>query len=1018
MKRSLVYNFTKKLIGISAIALLLVQSLFAQSHFVSVAPTGLPYHIIISELNIDGNPAQAGTEIGIFDDTLCVGSVITDFDGQTNIDIVTWQGNPSYDLPGFTTGNTIIFKVYANIYGEWEELLVTPEFSVGDGTFGYGSFSTTSLSIESGVAPQISVNTEIINFGNVQLGESSIEELIISNNGTANLSIQSINIDNSQFSIGSYQNQIVPGLSDTINIAFYPTSSVQTQGTMTIYSNDPTSPNIQISLIGQGLPQDQPTIYVSTNSVNFGSVVVGDSSTEVIQIFNLGSDTLTITNIYSSHTAFSASQIQFSIPSGESFSLQITFSPNYQGNINGYFYIYSNAQNSSEYNISLTGYGYLGHFQSVESTGLPYIIIINNATVDDHNLQVGDEIGVFDGELCVGSNVYTGTYPTQLTTWEGDPSANLPGFSSGNPMNIKLWTSTYGSTLELTPDISWIEGDGSFGSGEYSVIEISAQSGLEPIISVSTNSINFGETEVGHAISDSFYIYNSGHSQLTVNGIHSNSNVFWVDNGYFTVAPEDSHMVFVYFSPAGPIPYIETITINSNDPVNLSISIELSGQGLPKQTRHLEVSITPIQFAPTVINDTSSIQLTLFNSGSDTINVSSVIFSSNNFFTNQSSFEITPGTSYQLPFLFLPDSVGYFDGSLTINNDSENLPSASISMQGIGYENFLNAVEPTGIPYTILVDTLKVFTELIPLVGDEIGIFDGHLCVGAIIVDPYIGNISGIAWQENQSANLPGFRPGYPITFQYFTRVYNEPMVYVVQNELVQGDGLFGTPPYTSVELSITNIPVYLNPPQNLQVVDSLQAITLSWSANTEDDLFYYNIYRADSSNFNPDSIFFQGKIFTPDTTFIDSLIQNNITYYYKLTAVDTAENESQPSQYVQTTAIVINVWDVSFQQRKDGSELVDIYYSFSGHDTTYYQSLPFLSIDDGNTWTEISYISGDIGTQVLPDSIRHFIWNIGEDIPSIYYENAKIKIMVSATSPAGKIVPLGERELKLERER
>ncbi len=206
--------------------------------------------------------------------------------------------------------------------------------------------------------------------------------------------------------------------------------------------------------------------------------------------------------------------------------------------------------------------------------------------------------------------------------------------------------------------------------------------------------------------------------------------------------------------------------------------------------------------------------------------------------------------------------------------------------------------------------------------------------------------------------------------------------------------------------------------PRNLEVIDSLQSITLKWITNTEVDLSYYNIYRSDSSNFTPDSIYFKGKVFFPDTTFIDSLIQNNVTYYYKLTAVDTAENESQPSQYVQTTAIYIDVWDVSFQQRKDGSELVDIYYSFSGHDKTHYQSLPLLSINDGNTWNEILSISGDIGTQVLPDSSRHFIWNLKEEIPDIYYENAKIKIIVSTTSSKGKMVPLGEGELKLERER
>ena len=86
------------------------------AQFDQVQPTGLPYHVVITAVLIDSVPAAVGTEIGIFDDTLCVGvGMVTSDSG--NIDIVTWEGSSNPYLPGFTSGNPITAMLYADIYG-------------------------------------------------------------------------------------------------------------------------------------------------------------------------------------------------------------------------------------------------------------------------------------------------------------------------------------------------------------------------------------------------------------------------------------------------------------------------------------------------------------------------------------------------------------------------------------------------------------------------------------------------------------------------------------------------------------------------------------------------------------------------------------------------------------------------------------------------------------------------------------------------------------------------------------
>jgi len=81
------------------------------------------------------------------------------------------------------------------------------------------------------------------------------------------------------------------------------------------------------------------------------------------------------------------------------------------------------------------------------------------------------------------------------------------------------------------------------------------------------------------------------------------------------------------------------------------------------------------------------------------------------------------------------------------------------------------------------------------------------------------------------------------------------------------------------------------NPPQNLSAMPGDQQITLSWSANTDSDLTKYRIYQGNSS---PASTLLDSVVGTPpDTTYLESGLTNGQNRYYRITAVDTAGNES-----------------------------------------------------------------------------------------------------------------------------
>jgi parallel beta-helix repeat protein len=80
--------------------------------------------------------------------------------------------------------------------------------------------------------------------------------------------------------------------------------------------------------------------------------------------------------------------------------------------------------------------------------------------------------------------------------------------------------------------------------------------------------------------------------------------------------------------------------------------------------------------------------------------------------------------------------------------------------------------------------------------------------------------------------------------------------------------------------------------------------LILTWSPNTEPDLSHYIIYQSQTQGFSPmlaDSV---GSVDKPDTAFTDTGLTNGITYYYRISAVDSSGNESSYSEEASATPL------------------------------------------------------------------------------------------------------------------
>ncbi len=152
--------------------------------------------------------------------------------------------------------------------------------------------------------------------------------------------------------------------------AQWQTIVASTPGTAGSYSwlipNSPTTQaRVRISDASDANPidsSDNPfTISVAAfsaqpNPVNFGSIPVGTRSSRTVTIANSGTAALVVTSVVASDPTFAVSRSSFSIPAGQSDTIQIHFTPTIVGNISGEMQFHCNVP-GSPISVSVSGNG-------------------------------------------------------------------------------------------------------------------------------------------------------------------------------------------------------------------------------------------------------------------------------------------------------------------------------------------------------------------------------------------------------------------------------------------------------------------------------------------------------------------------------------------------------------------------------------------------------------------------------------------------------------------------------------
>lgn len=139
---------------------------------------------------------------------------------------------------------------------------------------------------------------------------------------------------------------------------------------------------IVITLLGVGVPgasASRQQLVCKPRSLWFGKVVTGQSQTQPVTLTNIGSSSVTVTQVSVSVATFTVDNFNppVTLAAGQSVNLSVTFAPTTTGNISGVVTFTSNASNGT-LNLPVSGKG-------VDNWGLQ----ANPASLDFSNVLVG-----------------------------------------------------------------------------------------------------------------------------------------------------------------------------------------------------------------------------------------------------------------------------------------------------------------------------------------------------------------------------------------------------------------------------------------------------------------------------------------------------------------------------------------------------------------------------------------------------------------------------------------------------
>ncbi len=432
---------------------------------------------------------------------------------------------------------------------------------------------------------EISVEPESLEFGFVSIGEEATLALTIGNTGAVDLDVADAAFaeeSSSAFALSSpfSPTSIPPGASVELDIRFAPSEAAELSGAVILSSDDPATPELAVEVTGTGEAAPVSRIEVFPTEIRFDSVPVGATSSLVVEVRSVGSSTLEVASIEvfggDGNFAVAPLELPLALPPTDVVELDVQYEPGAPGEHSASLVIGSNAPDSPELTVELSGTGTDPVLPRIET--IPSRIDFGQVTLgseDRREVQIRNAGGAaleiervrFDEDTFAAFSLDTELDGVVLAPGATAVFAAVfvptdPGVASGAVM--------IESNDELqNPVVIPLAGEGT-------ELEL-------PNIGVEPGALTFGEVLVGESVVDTLTLTNTGAAGLLFDVVELDdigSSFSLTDAPPAMIPAGESRVVEVEFSPDAGGSRTGTLTFQSNDPDTPSLDVPLSGEGL------------------------------------------------------------------------------------------------------------------------------------------------------------------------------------------------------------------------------------------------------------------------------------------------------------------------------------------------------------------------------------------------------------------------------------------------------
>lgn len=521
---------------------------------------------------------------------------------------------------------------------------------------------------------QITANPSSISFGEVPVSRTTIKTLLIQNSGEKDLSILDMSLSSSVFFVETDSFVLHPAEERLVELHFSPVVTTIYSDTLVIESNDIENSIYRVALTGSGRVPLNQHIKVFPDSIDFYDVALNTSKYQQINVHNQGELELKISRINRSDRDnfwIPGEQQQFSVAPGDTGTIRLEFKPIVKKAFRDSIIIFNNDPQNPEMIVKIYGSGR-------DSTDAYYYVRADS--IDCGDVAIGDSQRVTVMLYNKGERALKLTAKSdadQLFSLSHQHIA-IPGNDSLN-FSIQFKPMDFGTTHSII-SLTSIDNDTTI---YHLYVSGTGRSRYPQEIVVDTDSIHFGDVELGKSVRQGFYISNRGDNPLSVYEITVADNQFYIDSGNLTIAGKSHAFVSVIFTPLLPGSVHSTILVQSNDIRNGTIDIALSGNCfIHSDVQRISASPSQISYGEIAVNSSITKSVYLSNVGNDTLIISNIATHDSMFVveTIGQNYRLLKGESIKIPVRFQPSIVDTFTSSLMIES---NAPLNQLLMIGL-----------------------------------------------------------------------------------------------------------------------------------------------------------------------------------------------------------------------------------------------------------------------------------------------------------------------------------------------